>query len=275
MYNLAIDFGITCTDLVLQDSSSGEFKLFFSTGFMADLTEQSLLSLLAQYDITHADLNVIVVTGGHHAKVASIADKPVLHVNEIDAIGQAAKFFCPAKKIIGCITSGSGTGSVLVTPDSMIHTGGTPSGGGTLMGMAKLILGIDDPRELNRMANAGNSNSVHLNMAEAVTGPIGSLSPDAPAAYFAKMNRNAKPSQQDIAAGLCEVIGAGIGMLAASLSSHHKTDIVCIIGRTPKIDKVRMTIESFLKLGERNFIFPNCAEFGTAIGALQSARMHK
>ena len=57
------------------------------------------------------------------------------------------------------------------------HCSGTGVGGGTVLGLSKLLLDTSDPKEIASLAEKGNKSQVDLILEDVVSGPIGQLPP--------------------------------------------------------------------------------------------------
>ena len=62
---------------------------------------------------------------------------------------------------------GSGTALIKAQGDSYAHVSGSAVGGGTMLGLARLILGTMDPLEIEDLAAQGDRNGADLSLAEA------------------------------------------------------------------------------------------------------------
>ena len=85
--DISIDFGITVTDLIKRDDDVIFHEMTLSK-------EEPSLSLLSQLfpDIDFkSDVNLLAVTGGKHLNLGNeIESTKIIHVNEIDAVGEGA-----------------------------------------------------------------------------------------------------------------------------------------------------------------------------------------
>lgn len=201
------------------------------------------------------DAKNLAVTGGKSRNLQGLRK-----VDEIVAIGRGGLYLSGLEEA-AVVSVGTGT-AVVSAGERMQHLAGTAVGGGTLVGLGKLILGISDPVELEKLAREGNPDNVDLTVGDICGGPVGLLPAEATASNFAKVSRDSKP--EDVAASLHRLVGQTIGLVANFASKEN--DLV-FIGQ-PTVNKLlRKEIQMTLELFGRQALFPEKSEWGTAIGA--------
>jgi type II pantothenate kinase len=80
------------------------------------------------------------------------------------------------------VSAGSGTAIVAGRGDQYAHITGSAVGGGTLLGLARLLLGTADPQEIDGLALQGDPNGVDLSLADVIKPGRCDHRPDRPAA---------------------------------------------------------------------------------------------
>ena len=83
---ISIDFGITVTD-TLQKTKAGklEHRMISAVGHP---NARIVKNLFPSLDFSK-DIDFVAITGGHHQLIGNVIEKtPVVHVNEVDAIGE-------------------------------------------------------------------------------------------------------------------------------------------------------------------------------------------
>jgi type II pantothenate kinase len=127
---------------------------------------------------------------------------------------------------------GSGVSFTLNTPDvSGRHIGGSAVGGGTLMALAKLILGITDYGELLALAASGNQAKVDLMISDIVGEDYGdTLKAGIVASSLAKAAWEERPEDKDLAAALVATVTLSIGTHLAALCTAERVDTVVFVG---------------------------------------------
>ena len=136
--DISIDFGITVTDIIKRDEGVLSHEMTLSK-------EEPSLSLVKQLfsDIDFkSDVNFLAVTGGKHLNLGDkIESTKVIHVNEIDAVGKGAMHLSGLnnKNPTIIVSAGSGTACILAQEGNFVHCSGTGVGGGTVLGLSKLL----------------------------------------------------------------------------------------------------------------------------------------
>jgi type II pantothenate kinase len=266
---ISIDFGITVTD-TLAKSSNGNLQhhMMLSKDVPSEiLIDKILLNLDIQEDIEHISL-----TGGKHKNIGdSFNGVPLTHVNEVDAIGEGAVSLSGVEihKPSIIVNAGSGTACILAKDGEFIHCSGTGIGGGTVLGLSKLLLNTTDPEEIGLLAKQGNTNGVDLILEDVVSGPIGLLPKDTTAVNFGRVSKIAEqPSREDIAAGIINLVGQTAARIATSVALTYKATDIIVVGRTPTFDNLRTSLEQAALITNFTPHFPKNGEYASALGAL-------
>ena len=158
---LAIDFGITNTDIIV--SSDGENKEFFSVE-SENITDSFFYKIFNHCGIQPDDINEIAITGGKSSSFKDTLDNiPIFKVNEINAIGFGAKdLYKIEEKAFVVISAGTGTACVYGNNNEFNHLGGISVGGGTLQGLSSLLINTSNPDKVNKLSIEGNKNNIDL-----------------------------------------------------------------------------------------------------------------
>ncbi len=272
---VAIDFGASNTDA----AAVIDGKLYlWSERRQGMPSVESIRSIVAASGLHLPDAELMAVTGGHHQILpGEIEGVPVLKVGELLAIGRGGQALAsgswqlPQEPLL-VVSAGSGTAMMAAHGQQYQHVTGTGVGGGTLLGLGRLMIGTTDPVEIDRLAQVGNANGADLALRDLVTGPIGALPADATAVNFGRVARmETLPSREDLAAALVNMIGQVIATLAANAARGAQLQRGVVTGHMTDMDTVRITIA---RVGTF-FGFPleTCHEAGyaTVIGALLQA----
>ena len=132
-----------------------------------------------------------------------------------------------------------------------------------------LLLGTDNPKEIQELAEKGLAEKTDLIIEDVVSGPIGQLPPDTTAVNFGKITKmNSEASREDLAAGIVNLVGQTIARLATSVAMTFKVSDIVVIGRTPTFTVLRKSLENAALLTNFTPHFPENAEFASALGAL-------
>lgn len=266
--DISIDFGITVTDILKRDQGVMSHQMTLSK-------EEPSLTLLNKLlsDINFkSDVNFLAVTGGKHLNIGDkIESTKVIHVNEIEAIGEGAMNLSglSEKNPTIIVSAGSGTACILAKEGNFVHCSGTGVGGGTVLGLSKLLLGTTDPIEIAKLAKKGNESSVDLILEDVVSGPIGELPSDTTAVNFGKVSKiDSEISREDIAAGIVNLVGQTAARVATSVATTFNAREIVVVGRSPSFNGLKNSLEQAASIMGFSPYFPENGEYASALGAL-------
>jgi type II pantothenate kinase len=270
----AIDFGISNTDIVAQ--INGETRRWTEpyTGYP---DPEQVRAILAKGGVDLANLTKLAVTGGRHRLLpAQIGACVVQSVGELAAIGRGGQAIATAideTQPLLVVSAGSGTAMIKAQGRSYNHVTGTAVGGGTMLGLSRLLIGTVDPQAIDELAQAGNSNGVDLSLADVITGPIGSLPAAATAVNFGRMARSTtSPNHADLAAGIITLVGQTIALIAINAARTLPTAQIVITGHLTDMLTIRRMLAAVGALYGQTFQMPADAGYATALGALLTVR---
>ena len=266
--DISIDFGITVTDILKRNQGVMSHQMTLSK-------EEPSLALLNKLlsDINFkSDVNFLAVTGGKHLNIGDkIESTKVIHVNEIEAIGEGAMNLSglSEKNPTIIVSAGSGTACILAKEGNFVHCSGTGVGGGTVLGLSKLLLGTTDPIEIAELAKKGNESSVDLILEDVVSGPIGELPSDTTAVNFGKVSKiDSEISREDIAAGIVNLVGQTAARVATSVATTFNAREIVVVGRSPSFNGLKNSLEQAASIMGFSPYFPENGEYASALGAL-------
>ncbi len=270
----AIDFGISNTDVVVR---RGATLLTWSQRYHTDPDAASVRALLADGGVDMDDLDLLAVTGGRHRVLPErVGRTTIVKISEVQAIGRGGQALLgldgEARNIPLMVAScGSGTALIKAQGDSYAHVSGTAVGGGTMLGLARLILDTMDPVAIEALAAAGDRNGADLSLADVITGPIGSLPADATAVNFGRVGRAsfADPvSREDLAAALVNLIAQTIALITINAARAHACERVVMIGHMLDMATFRHIVGLVGQYYAAELQLVERPGFATAIGAL-------
>ena len=270
----AIDFGISNTDVVVRRDDD----LFtWSQRYHTDPDAASVRALLADGGVDMDDLDLLAVTGGRHRVLPErVGRTTIVKINEVQAIGRGGQALLAlegeARNIPLMVAScGSGTALIKAQGDSYAHVSGTAVGGGTMLGLARLILNTMDPLAIEALAAAGDRNGADLSLADVITGPIGSLPADATAVNFGRVGRASftEPvSREDLAAALVNLIAQTIALITINAARAHACERVVMVGHMLDMATFRHIVGLVGQYYAAELQLVELPGYATAIGAL-------
>ena len=216
-------------------------------------------------DIDLKDVEQVMLTGVGAAYIDQpIYGLPTAKSQEFMADGLGARFESKLDHTI-VVSMGTGTSFVKCEGDEMKHIGGIGVGGGTLAGLARIMLNTSDIKQVANMAKQGNVRNIDLTIGDISAQPLPGLPMDTTASNFARAQSDAK--KEDIAAGIIKMVLQSIGSAAwlASLGSDIR-DFV-LIGNLSLLPQCKEVFPALEKLYDIRFHIPKYSQYCTAIGA--------
>ncbi len=164
------------------------------------------------------------VTGGRYRDLPDEVDGfAIRKVDEIQAVGLGGLSLAGAEAGL-VVSAGTGTAMVAARQGGVHHVTGSAVGGGTLLGLSKLILETDDVHEIDRLAMAGDASKVDIMLNEAVGGEVGRLPAEANAVNLGRLERGNGYSREDLAAGLVRLVAQVIAVIAINAADAEDLD---------------------------------------------------
>lgn len=164
-----------------------------------------------------------------------------------------------------CSEYGKGTSLVKVQGSNIEHIGGVGIGGGTILGLSRLLLKTDDIRQIVEMAQKGTIENINLQIKDICNTALPGLPLDATASTFGKADSTA--SLFDMACGIIHMVLQNIGqaVVLAALNSSIKDFI--LIGNLAKLPQCKEIFPKLEDMYHCRFQIPEYAEYRTALGA--------
>lgn len=216
------------------------------------------------------DIEQIVLTG---VGAYSLKDSPVLNlptrcVNEFLANGLGARFDSGLDHII-VVSMGTGTSLVRVEGDDITHIGGIGMGGGTLLGLSKLLFNTSDIAKVSAWSEEGYVSKIDLRIGDICDVEFEGLSRDVTASLFAQAAEN-DLTRNDIAAGLTHMVLETIGSCAVLSQGRNGCKDFVLIGSLTQLMMCKVVFPALEELYGVRFHIPQYAPYCTALGAALS-----
>ena len=272
---VAIDFGISNTDAVAY--TNGKWRRW--TQPSEERPDPELVRrILAAGGLELSSLHRLVVTGGRHRLLPEWIDKcRVESVHEVQAIGGGGQALGELEgtsldETVLVVSAGSGTAMVEVRGGICAHVTGTGVGGGTLLGLSRLLLGTVDHDKIDALAQRGDPNGADLALSDVVNGSIGRLPPDATAVNFGRLaDRDLAVSREDLAAALVSLVGQVISIVAINAARAQQIECIVVTGHLIDMPSMRRVFGQVAAIYDSCIILPRGSGYGTATGALLHA----
>ena len=151
------------------------------------------------------DIEQVNLTGVGCAVIdQSIYGLPTYKVDEFTANGVGGGYFAQGKQEFMVVSMGTGTSFVGVKNGVPTHLGGIGIGGGTIIGLSKLILNTDDIDKIQELASTGRVGYIDLRIGDISEKPLPGLNLEITASNFGKASSRA--NCEDKAAGIVHMV---------------------------------------------------------------------
>jgi type II pantothenate kinase len=206
-----------------------------------------------------------------------MAGVPIAKADEIASIGLGGLYLArrqePALKEALIVSAGSGTAMVAARGDRAYHVTGSAVGGGTLLGLCRLLINTADPHEVNQLALAGDANKVDITLVEAIGGAIGRLPADTNAVNFGKPARRewAGAAREDLAAAAAVLVGQVIAVIAINAARAEQLPLIVMVGHLMDLPCMRRVVETVAGYYGAQVMIPPTPGLATAIGAVMAS----
>ncbi len=213
----------------------------------------------------------IAATGGAAAALGpSFAGVPVERVEEFAAWAEGASWVAAAAGIelpssYLLVSLGTGTSVLAVRDGEVERLGGSALGGGTLLGLGRLLVEAPGFEEIARLARTGDRRKVDLLVGDIYREGGIALPAELNAASFGKL---ASTAHEDVAHALTGLIGENVALIAAALARSAGIDAIVYCGSTLDLNPALEEIigRTTTAFGARPLFLPGGAFCG-AVGA--------
>ncbi len=269
---IGIDVGGSTTKIIGFEKDQIKSPMFVK----ASSPTASLFGAFGKYiyenNIDMKSIEKVVLTGVGSAYIDSpIYNLPTAKADEFISNGIGAQYATGLKNLI-VVSMGTGTSFVKVMGNHIEHIGGTGIGGGTLMGLSRLLLKTQKIRTIADLASKGTLKNIDLEIQDISKNPLPGLPLDATASIFGKVDGDASP--EDLATGIIHLVLRSIGqaaILASLNSSIKKFVLIGNLTQLPQCKDIFCKVETMYGV---SFIIPEYSEYTTAIGAAQAYKQN-
>lgn len=221
-------------------------------------------------NLSLSDIDKVMMTGvGSSFITEPIYSLDCEPVPEFSCIGRGGLYLSGLEE--GIIVS-MGTGTALIharrigKKTETEYLGGTGIGGGTIIGLSRKMLGVDNIEHIEQLCDGGDLGKIDLHIKDmAKTNVFKSINEELTAANFGNLSDLA--NKHDIALGIVNMVAETIAMMAIFAARNYKTKNIVFTGNLTMIEPIRRIYENFEKTFDVNFIIPENSQFGTVIGA--------
>jgi type II pantothenate kinase len=263
---LAIDIGMTNIDLVLETEHSQILRMLPNKE--KEPADQVRQALQRVEDFLEPGMTVGVTGGRYRALPPEIDGYQIKKVDEILALGLGGLALSELDSGL-VVSAGTGAAMVAAEDGKVEHVTGSAVGGGTLLGLSKIILGTDDVQEIDRLALAGDASAVDIMLSEAVGGEVGRLPAKANAVNLGKLDRDNGFSRENLAAGLVRLVAQVISVIAINAANAAGMENIILVGHLMDLESIRKEVYLVGEFYDQDFTVPENPGFGTVMGVLE------
>ena len=214
-----------------------------------------------------SDISKIMITGvGSSYVKRELYGLKCQRVAEFNSIGRGGLYLSGLDNAL-VVSMGTGTALVHASKDKMTYLGGTGVGGGTLVGLSKLLVGAESIEHIVEFAKEGELDRIDLRIKDITKeGSMSELSRELTAANFGKVSDIATKS--DISLGIMNMVYETVGMVSIFAARHVGVKDIVLTGNLTKLGYCKQKFAEFNSMGYGvNFIIPERAQYSTVIGS--------
>lgn len=269
---LGIDVGGSTTKIVGFDENKNLIEPMFVHGSDQITSIYGAFGkFISENGLSLEDVKGIKVTGvGATFLEKGIYSLKCDKVSEFNSIGRGGLYLSGLDK---ALVASLGTGSACVYADkggNIEYLGGTGVGGGTLMGLSRLLLGMENINHIYELASEGDLGKIDLRIKNITKkDDFSALEPELTVANFGKISDMAEKS--DIALGILNMVFETVGTTAIFAARTKNIKDIVLTGNLTTIPQAKEIFANVGRMLGANFIIPKYSQYGTVIGAaLQS-----
>jgi type II pantothenate kinase len=229
-----------------------------------------------EHNLKFSDITKIMMTGVGSAYVRkNLYGLDCERVEEFYGIGKGGLYLSGLSEAL-VVSMGTGTAMVHAKEcGEMKYLGGTGVGGGTLMGLSKLMLGADCMEHTVEYAEDGDLDNIDLKIKDMTAADsLSALSRELTAANFGNVSDLA--TKGDTARGILNLVFETVGMISIFAARSVGVKDIVLTGNITQLSLCRSKFNEFNEMGYGvRFHIPERSRFatviGTAIGGVESA----
>ena len=270
---IGIDVGGSTTKIVGFRSDGSQSRLIAPLFVRATDAVTSVYGAFGKFtmenDLALSDIDRVLMTGVG----SSFIEKPIYSlkcekVSEFKSVGLGGLYLSGLDE---AIVVSMGTGTALIhakkSGNSTVteYLGGTGVGGGTLLGLSRKMIGVDDINHFEQLSEGGNLDNIDLRIKDISGDKSFQINEEITASNFGKLSDIA--NKNDIALGIANMIGETIAMLSVFAARNFDTKTVVLTGNLTTIRAITRVFEGLASSFGVRFLIPEQAQFATVIGA--------
>ena len=273
---IGIDVGGSTTKIVGFRHAEGRPKVLIPPMFVqATDPITSIYGALGRFTsengLSLSDIDRVMMTGvGSSFLSGSIYTLDCRDVSEFAGVGLGGLYLSGLDEAI-IVSMGTGTALVHAKhidggKTQIKYLGGTGVGGGTLMGLTKKMLGVDNVEDVEKLCEGGDLSKIDLKISDLSRDKqFINVDTDLTASNFGNLSGLAE--NHDIALGIANMVAETIAMISIFAARGNGIKNIVLTGNLTNITPIRRVFENLQSNFGVNFIIPENAQFATVIGA--------
>ena len=271
---IGIDIGGSTTKIVgLSTDDSGKSTLIEPLFVRATDAITSVYGAFGKFTMQNGlslnDIDRVLMTGVG----SSFINKPLYSlecekVSEFRCVGKGGLYLSGLDEAI-VVSMGTGTALMHAKRNKnrldTEYLGGPGVGGGTLIGLSRKMLGVDNIEHFEQLCEEGNLSNIDLRIKDMSSDHTFQINDEITASNFGKLSDLATPN--DVALGIANMVGETIAMLAVFAARSYGIKDVVLTGNLTAIKAVAEVFEGLEIMFGIRFIIPEKSQFATVIGA--------
>ena len=194
-----------------------------------------------------------------------------VRVPEFTCIGRGGLYLSGLDNAL-IVSMGTGTALVHANGEKMDYLGGTGVGGGTLVGLSKLMCGAESIDHIVELGENGNLANVDLRIKDMTAkDALGGLPGDMTAANFGNVSEIA--DKGDVARGIMNLVYETVAMVSVFAARQAGVKDVVLTGNLTRLGFCAEKFREINSMGYGvNFTIPEMSQFSTVIGCALEGR---
>ena len=268
---IGIDVGGSTTKIVGFREADGNREIFAPQFISANDPLTSTYGAFGKFTdenrIAISDIDRVFMTGvGASYIKRSLYGIECIRVPEFTCIGRGGLYLSGLDEAL-IVSMGTGTAIVHASKDGgMKYLGGTGVGGGTLVGLSKLMCGAESIDHSVEIASSGNLANVDLRIKDMTAkDALGGLPGDMTAANFGNVSEIAEKG--DVALGILNMVYEAVAMVSVFAARQAGVKDVVLTGNLTRLDFCAKKFKEINGMGYGvSFTIPEMSQFSTVIG---------
>ncbi|MFD1032710.1 type II pantothenate kinase [Metaplanococcus flavidus] len=261
---VGIDAGGTLVKVAYTENGSLQFKKYL----IAEMEQVAAW-------VNGLDAVEICITGGRSGVLLGLLEKDAKEMVEFEATHLGVQFLLNRmdRSDDSYLLTNVGTGTSIhcIENNTQERVGGTGIGGGTLVGLSRLLTGVVDYEEMVSLARQGSRDRIDLKVKHIYEGKVPPISGELTASNFGnKIFEVADQlSREELLAAVIGLVGETVSTISVHAAKNCDSSTIIYIGssffQNPLLKEV---VESYTVLRGATPLFLENGEYSGAVGAM-------